>query len=425
MKFTIITYIAHKNRDDHFYSYAPYIREMNLWFNHIDEVEVVAPLLKEPVQSTELPYVQKKILFTEIPAINLLSVKSAFLALLNLPEIILKIFRAMKRSGHIHLRCPGNIGLIACIVQIFFPKKPKTVKYAGNWDPEANQPWSYNLQKWILSNTFLTRNMQVLVYGEWPHQSKNIKPFFTASFSEKEIKNVQEKIYEGKYKLLFVGNLVPGKHPLKAVQLVQKINIELKKSTSREALAIKLKIYGDGPKMKMLKAYCRNENIEDLVDFKGSRPLEELKEAYQKAHFLILPSQSEGWPKAVAEAMFFGCIPISTPVSCVPWMLGEGERGVLLRNGLLDTFQKNRQFEWFSEAAVADLKNVSRTGFSETLEVTKTEAGDVERILELLNNPKNMKRMSKAAKEWSQQYTLERFEEGMMEVLSPQPPEGE
>ena len=417
MKFTIITYIEHKNRNDHFYSYAPYIREMNLWFNHVDEVEVVAPLSKEPVQSSELPYVQKKIFFTEIPAINLLSVKSAFLALLNLPKIFLKIFRAMKRSDHIHLRCPGNIGLIACMVQIFFPKKPKTAKYAGNWDPEANQPWSYNLQKWILSNSFLTRNMQVLVYGEWPNQTRNIKPFFTASFSEKEKQEVQEKNFEAPFTFLFVGNLVPGKHPLKAVQLVQELQRNLQRS--REAPEICLKIYGDGPEMKMLRAYCREENIENLVDIKGSRTLEELKQAYQKAHFLILPSQSEGWPKAVAEAMFFGCIPIATAVSCVPWMLGDGERGILLRNGLLDTFQKNRQFEWFSGAAGADLKNVSRTGFSETLEVTKAEADDVERILELLNNLKNMKRMSKAAKEWSQQYTLERFEGAIKEVLAP------
>ncbi|GHA50325.1 glycosyl transferase [Salinimicrobium marinum] len=386
MRFTVITYIEHKAQENSFYSYGPYMREMNLWFNYVDEVEVVAPLSNNPVQSAELAYSHKKLLFTKIPAINLLSGKSAFLGLTNLPEIFLNIFLAMKRSDHIHLRCPGNIGLIACIVQIFFPKKPKTVKYAGNWEPKAEQPWSYNLQKWILNNTFLTRNMQVLVYGEWPHQSKNIKPFFTASFSEIEKRGVEEKNFEAPFIFLYVGNLVPGKHPLKAIQLVQKINRELNKSTSREARAIKLKVYGDGPEMKMLKAYCRDENIEQLVDFEGSRPLEELKRAYKQSHFLILPSQSEGWPKAVAEAMFFGCVPISTPVSCVPWMLDYGSRGILISEKEKSREQRNR-------------------------------VEDVEKIVELMAIPEKMRKKSEAAKEWSQKFTLERFEGAIKEVL--------
>lgn len=77
--------------------------------------------------------------------------------------------------------------MLGCLVQIFFPKKIKTAKYAGNWDPEAKQPLSYRIQRWVLSNTFLTRNIQVLVYGEWKQQTKNIKPFFTATYSKSEI----------------------------------------------------------------------------------------------------------------------------------------------------------------------------------------------------------------------------------------------
>ena len=58
------------------------------------------------------------------------------------------------------------------------PKTPKSAKYAGNWDPKSKKPWSYQLQQWILSNTFLTKNMKVLVYGVWDGQSQNIYPFF-------------------------------------------------------------------------------------------------------------------------------------------------------------------------------------------------------------------------------------------------------
>ena len=43
-----------------------------------------------------------------------------------------------------------------------------------------------------------------------------------------------------------------------------------------------------------------------------------------------MPSLSEGWPKVVAEAMFWGCLPIVSKVSCVPNMLDNGNRGLLL-----------------------------------------------------------------------------------------------
>ncbi|MGQ9663683.1 MAG: glycosyltransferase [Kiritimatiellia bacterium] len=41
-------------------------------------------------------------------------------------------------------------------------------------------------------------------------------------------------------------------------------------------------------------------------------------------------SESEGWPKAVTEGMFWGTVPIATPVSCVPMILGHGRRGALV-----------------------------------------------------------------------------------------------
>jgi len=49
----------------------------------------------------------------------------------------------------------------------------------------------------------------------------------------------------------------------------------------------------------------------------------------------------------------------------------------------------------------------------------------VEKILELIKDQEKMKRMSLAGQEWSQEYTLERFEEGIKKVLSPRPPKGE
>jgi hypothetical protein len=184
MKFTVITHTLHSRQNDRLFAYAPYIKEMNYWFSEFEEVLVVGPLVSKTKNSLLLAYEKPSVQLKEVPAFSLLSFSNVLRTLFVIPLIFYRVFKAMRWADHIHLRCPGNMGLIGCMVQVFFPKKPKTVKYAGNWDPKAKQPWTYKLQKKILSNTFLSRNIKVLVYGKWPGQTKNILPFFTASFSE-------------------------------------------------------------------------------------------------------------------------------------------------------------------------------------------------------------------------------------------------
>jgi glycosyltransferase involved in cell wall biosynthesis len=109
----------------------------------------------------------------------------------------------------------------------------------------------------------------------------------------------------------------------------------------------------------------------------GNRDIRELKAYYRKAHFNILPSKSEGWPKAVAEGMFFGCVPITTRVSCVGWMLEEGQRGVLIAPEL--------------DAAV-------------------------DAVIHALQH-QDLNTMAKKAQQWSEQYTFDRLEEEIKRVL--------
>ncbi len=230
-----------------------------------------------------------------------------------------------------------------------FPKTPKTVKYAGNWDPKAKQPLSYRLQKWILSNTFLTRNTKVLVYGDWPNQPKNIKSFFTASYSEQMTKiKVPQRQWDGPIEFLFVGTLSPGKRPIYALELFHHL---LKKlgSTKEKALSshhptadsLRLTFYGDGPERKTLEDLIIQHGLQNRVTLKGNVDSDELIKAYQKSHFLILPSQSEGWPKAVAEAMFWGAIPLVTPISCVPWMIDHGQKRSAIVFGSRSRYQSS------------------------------------------------------------------------------------
>ncbi len=97
--------------------------------------------------------------------------------------------------------------------------------------------------------------------------------------------------------------------------------IDLIESLKNKGVISELDIYGDGVLEDSLRSYIQKKELQNLVKLKGRKSLEELKQAYKKAHFVVLLSNSEGWPKALAEGMWYGCIPVATPVSCVPWMV--------------------------------------------------------------------------------------------------------
>lgn len=332
MKFAIITHVIHIRKENKYFGYAPYVREMDIWLKDVDDVIIVAPLVLGNLTEIDITYKNDKIDFYQVPDFSFTNVGNSFKSLFKLPRILWSIFLAMKNADHIHLRCPGNMGLLGCIAQIFFPTKRKTAKYAGNWDRKSKQPATYRLQKWILNNTFLTRNMQVLVYGEWENQSKNIKPFFTATYSDSEKEVIEKDIKSTEKTFIFVGSLVTGKNPMYAVKLIEQL--------VRGNMKVVLHIFGEGIERANLEDYIKKNQLEKNVFLYGNQNKETVKQFYKKSHFVILPSKSEGWPKAIAEGMFWGCIPLATNVSCVPFMIDYGKRGILLDMNLeKDLFQ--------------------------------------------------------------------------------------
>ena len=324
MTFCIITHVHHTKSNEDYFGYAPYVNEMNIWLKYVDKVIVVAPLKDFEKTAIHQKYTHSNIEFIAVPDFSLTSFGAICKTILNLPKILFLLFKAMKKSNHIHLRCPGNMGLLGSLVQILFPTKKKTAKYAGNWDAKSQQPFSYNLQKYILRNTFLTKNMQVLVYGNWKNKTSNIKSFFTATYSESDKINIDSRSLNTTVKFIFVGSLSAGKQPIEAVKIVEKLKL-LQHN-------VQLAIYGEGTEKSNLQQYIESNNLSEVIVFKGNVTKDEMKMVYQRSHFLILNSKSEGWPKVVAEAMFWGCLPIASQVSCIPNMLDYGNRGILLTN---------------------------------------------------------------------------------------------
>ena len=373
MRLLVISSAPIVQKDNQNHLYAPYEKEMQLWAKYADTIQFCCPIWREDKKLLIAPISFKVDMIVALQEFDITSFSNILKAIPLAFVALVKIFKAMKQADHIHLRCPGNIALLACLVQILFPNKQKTAKYAGNWDPKSQQPWSYRLQKWILSNTFLTRNMQVLVYGEWEGSTNNVKSFFTATYSEEEVQKSTSEIRslsDEVIRFLFVGTLSKGKQPLYVIQLVE----ELYKRGEK----VILELYGEGVLRKDLEHYIAQNNLETIVALKGNQSKETVLKGYQNSHFLILPSKSEGWPKVVAEAMFWGCVPIASPVSCVSFMMGNGSRGIILKEQLHN---------------------------------------DVSQIRNVLNNQEDYKKMALDGQTWSRQFTTDKFETEISKLL--------
>jgi glycosyltransferase involved in cell wall biosynthesis len=370
MKLLIVSTAPFIFKNKETFAYSPYVNELIIYKNLCDEIIFCCPVWKNEngLLVDKIPFNYTK--HFKLIDSDLITAKRAFKAFFQSFYNIFVIIKAMKEADHIHLRCPGNMALLGCLVQIFFPNKLKSSKYAGNWDPKSKQPLTYRIQKWILSNTFLTRNMQVLVYGEWQQTTKNIKPFFTASYYEKDKLPLQKKDLREVINFIFVGTLSPGKNPLYAVKLVENL--------FEKGYKVSLQLYGEGIERSTLENYILSNKLENYIILKGNQNQEIITKAYKNSHFVILPSKSEGWPKALAEGMFWGCVPIATNISCVPYMLNYGKRGILLQRKL-----------------------------------TK----DIQQLEEILNHEERFESFRKESSEWSRKYTLDFFESEIKKIL--------
>ena len=67
-----------------------------------------------------------------------------------------------------------------------------------------------------------------------------------------------------------------------------------------------------------------------LNKFYGNLIQVELFEILKNSDCILLPSKSEGFPKVLAEAMNFGCIPIASNVGSIAHYIQDGVSGFIL-----------------------------------------------------------------------------------------------
>lgn len=232
------------------------------------------------------------------------------------------IYKEIQKADVIHTRGPSHPAIIAAFLSIFFKNKIFWHKYAGNWI-RKKEAMSYRFQKCLMKKS---KHSVVTINGKWNNQEQHILTFENPCLTEEERKDglfaIDNKDYSGKLNFVFVGRLEDAKGVKKIISAFSNIK--------NDRIGT-IHLVGDGP---MRERY--EKMVVDLVKYKvifhGMLDKKGVADIMTESHIAMLPSDSEGFPKVVAEAANFGCVNIVSDISCLSQYIVDGESGFLMES---------------------------------------------------------------------------------------------
>lgn len=240
--------------------------------------------------------------------------------LLLYPIYFFIIFKELITAKYIHVRAPSNPAVITVLLSICFPSKRFWFKYAGNWVGEASK--FYKFQRRLLKK--LAKTSKVTVNGNWDNQPKHIIGFENPCLDEIDRqlgkKICIEKQLDDDINYCFVGGMNTNKGVDKIIKILPEI-------VNHKNFG-KFHFVGGGELLLGLKN--QTALFSDKLVFHGFLAKQDIYKIYKKCHFIVLPSQSEGFPKVIGEAMNFGCVPIVSDVSCIGQYIKHNQNGFLI-----------------------------------------------------------------------------------------------
>lgn len=141
------------------------------------------------------------------------------------------------------------------------------------------------------------------------------------------------------------------------------------------------KIAGKGSKYGYLKDKIAALGLEDQVKLIGNLANQSLIAEISCNKILLMASEFEGFPMAIAEALSVGVPVVSTGVGDIPGFIADGENGVLLEKDFMDGDYRNG-----IEQILADYDRFSTNAYKSSKlfdaeKITKDLVGDLAQLL--------------------------------------------
>ncbi len=304
MKLLIISHTEHfYGEDGRIYGLGPTVNEINHLSNLFDQVTHVGVMYKnQKPDAGYRRYNPSKIHFVPIPPYGGKGIRVKMRIFWLAPRIIRITLRELSRADIFHFRAPTSIGIYLIPLLTLITQKKGWYKYAGNWLQEC-PPFSYAVQRWWLRHL---QGRKVTINGSGNSLPAHCMAFENPCLEDDDIEKGNQtrmnKTYQMPLTMCFAGRVEKAKG-------IHKLMEALIRHPHPEYFNT-LHIIGEGPEKKQLEHLaCK---IPLKVVFHGSLSRNQVFQIYLESHLIILPSESEGFPKVLAEAANFGCIPVAT-----------------------------------------------------------------------------------------------------------------
>ena len=170
---------------------------------------------------------------------------------------------------------------------------------------------------------------------------------------------------------LYVGRIAPHKN---LQLLIDAYELALARGFDGD-----LTIAGDGPSRADIEQYAQQSSVASRVHVLGSVTEDQKIELLSKAAVLGMPSQREGFPRVIAEAMASG-LPVVTakfPENGAKDVVAQYGAGVVCGTETTDFAEAlltvQAQWEAYSQAGLTSAKSLDWSGIAKALELRATE----------------------------------------------------
>lgn len=309
------------------------MREISALASLFTSVRHIAMLHEGEAAASEIAYGAENVTFVPLKPSGGAGLRAKFGILAAYPHYATVMLREIAAADVVHVRAPANIALLA-ILLLSLLRRParRWIKYAGNWKPDAPDARSYRIQRWLLRRGW--HRGQVTVNGQWQGDPPFIHSFINPCLTDEEFAESRisagVKRLEPPVRLLFVGRLERAKgveRGLRAAALLAEAGVPFV-----------FDLIGDGPERPDLEALAASLALDDCVTFHGWLARTDLAPFYACAHLMLFPTNSEGWPKVISEAMAYGVVPLASAVSAIPQYLTEFQTGMAIPAEDTDAF---------------------------------------------------------------------------------------
>lgn len=310
--------------------FEPVVREIEHFYHLFESITWIASLHSEEAKNRRA---LNGIEITVIPCkqVGGKGLKNRLNIIREYFHLFFLTIKEIKKADVIHSRGPSHAAIV-CVFLSFFIRKDKVYwhKYAGNW-VQLQPPISYGVLRFLLNKATHTN---VTINGHWPHQLKHLLTFENPCLTEEDRmegqQSVAHKDFSGKLDFVFIGRLEDAKGVHRILEVLSKVD---------NPRIGKVHLIGDGSKREEYEEYAKNHCKQEII-FHGFLKKDEINKVLSPSHVFLLPSDSEGFPKVVAEAANYGLIPIVSDVSCIGQYVIDSETGYLIPPKDTDALEK-------------------------------------------------------------------------------------